>query len=52
MKERKMQGEEMTTVGPVKGVKDAFERTAWLREPLSEDETNTATELMRGSRLV
>jgi hypothetical protein len=36
----------------VKEVKEAFERTAWLREPLSEEEANTATELMKGSRLV
>ena len=36
----------------VKGVKDAFERTVWLREPLSEEESNIATELMKGSRVV
>ncbi len=36
----------------VKGVKEAFERTAWLREPLSEGEANTATELLKGKRLV
>ena len=36
----------------VKGVKQTFERSAWLREPLSEGEANTATELLKGSRLV
>ena len=28
----------------MKGVKEAFERTAWLREPLSDGEANTATD--------
>ena len=36
----------------VKGVKETFERTAGLREPLSEEESNTATELMKGSRVL
>ena len=36
----------------VKGMKEAFERTAWLREPLSEGEANTTTELLKGNRLV
>ena len=34
-------------------MKEIVERTAWLREPLSEEESNTATELiMKGSRVV
>jgi hypothetical protein len=36
----------------MKGVKEAFERMEWLREPLSEEESNTATELMKGSIVV
>jgi hypothetical protein len=36
----------------MKGVKEAFQRTEWLREPLSEEESNTATELIKGSRVV
>ena len=34
-----------------KGVKEAFERMEWMREPLSEEESNTATELGKGSRV-
>jgi hypothetical protein len=36
----------------VKEVKEAFQRKEWLREPLTEEESNTATELIKGSRLV
>ena len=36
----------------VKGVKKAFQRTEWLREPLTEEESNTATELIKGIILV
>jgi len=36
----------------VEGVKEAYERTEWLREPLSEEESSTATELVKGSRVV
>jgi len=33
-------------------VKEAYERTEWLREPLSEKESSIATELVKGSRVV
>jgi len=36
----------------VKGVKEAFERMEWLREPLSEEESKTDTELTKGSRVM
>ena len=36
----------------MEGVKDASEMMDTMREPLSEVETEVATELMRGSRLV
>ncbi len=36
----------------VEGVKEAYERIEWLREPFSEEESSTATELLKGSRVV
>ena len=36
----------------VEGVKEAYERTEWLREPLSKEEASTATELVKGGRVV
>ena len=41
-----------TGCATVKGVKEASERTGWMREPLSEEESSTATELVKGSRVV
>ena len=36
----------------MEGLKEAYERTEWLSEPLSEEESSTATELVKGSRVV
>jgi hypothetical protein len=38
-----------TGCATIKGVKEAYERMGWLRDPLSEDESKTATELVKGS---
>ena len=36
----------------MQGIKEAYERTEWLREPLTAEETRTATELVKGTRMV
>ena len=36
----------------ITGVKEIYGRLGWLRDPLTEDESKTATELVKGSRLV
>ena len=36
----------------ITGVKETYGRLGWLRDPLTEDESKTATELVKGSRLV
>jgi len=44
--------EAATECATIKGVKEAYERMGWLRNPLSEDKSTTATELVKGGRLV
>jgi hypothetical protein len=41
-----------TGCATIEGVKEAYKRTGWLREPLSEEESRTTTELVSGIRLV
>ena len=41
-----------TGCATIEGVKEAYERTGWLREPLFEEESRTSTELVKGSKLV
>jgi hypothetical protein len=41
-----------TRCATVAGVKEAYERTEWLREPLSEEESCTTTEMVKGSKTV
>jgi len=41
-----------TGCATIKGMKEAYKRMGWLRYPLSEDESKTATELVKGSRPV
>ena len=41
-----------TGCATINGVKEAYERMGWLRDPLSEDKSKTATKLVKGSRLV
>jgi hypothetical protein len=36
----------------ITGVKETHERLGWLRDPLTEDESKTTTELVKGNRLV
>jgi len=41
-----------TGCATIEGVKEAYEKTEWLREPLSEEESSTATELVKGTKVV
>ena len=41
-----------TGCATIDGVKEAYERTEWLRGSLSEEESSTATEQVKGSRVV
>ena len=41
-----------TGCATIKGVNEDYERMGWLRDSLSEDESKTATGLVKGSRHV
>jgi hypothetical protein len=52
LEETKGEGVVESECATVKGVKKAFERMEWLREPLFEEKSKTTTEQMKGSRVV